>query len=69
MKYLLIVVFLTTPSQEVTLKTEYPTMLECFDAREQVVDFIGRPIVNYQSICVQKALRPGNQSEYESLQR
>jgi hypothetical protein len=27
-------------------------MDECFDARDRLVEVIGRPIVNYQAICV-----------------
>lgn len=31
----------------------YNNMDECFTAREIVVENIGRPIFNYQAICVQ----------------
>ena len=27
-------------------------MVECFDAREQLVQKVGKPIINYQAICV-----------------
>lgn len=30
----------------------YDTMDECFDARELLVHELGKPIVNYQAICV-----------------
>jgi hypothetical protein len=30
----------------------FGTMDECFDAREQLVEDIGRPIVNYQAVCI-----------------
>ena len=31
----------------------YDSMVECFDAREKLVDKVGKPIVNYQAICIQ----------------
>jgi hypothetical protein len=31
---------------------EYATMNECFAAREELIEEVGRPIVNYQAICV-----------------
>ena len=30
----------------------FGTMDECFDAREQLVEDIGRPIVDYQAVCI-----------------
>jgi len=30
----------------------FGTMDECFDARELLVQEIGRPVVNYQAICI-----------------
>jgi len=30
----------------------YKSMEDCFEAREQVVDKIGRPIQDYQVVCV-----------------
>lgn len=31
---------------------QYGSMDECFQAREQVVENVGRPIVNYQALCI-----------------
>lgn len=31
---------------------EYSKMDECFAAREELIEQVGRPIVNYQAICV-----------------
>jgi len=31
---------------------KYNSMAECFDERDKVVELIGRPIFNYQVICV-----------------
>lgn len=34
---------------------EFPLMNQCFDERELLVERIGRPIVNYQAICIHRA--------------
>ena len=36
----------------VTQEGVFDTMNVCFDAREQLVEQLGRPIVNYQAVCV-----------------
>jgi len=33
---------------------EFSSIDECFNAREHVIQEIGRPIINYQAICVIK---------------
>ena len=30
----------------------YSSMLQCFDDRDKIVEDIGRPIIDYQSICI-----------------
>lgn len=30
----------------------YSTMIECFEERDKVVKKMGRPIINYQVICI-----------------
>jgi hypothetical protein len=30
----------------------YNSMEECFEARELLVENVGRPIINYQAVCV-----------------
>jgi len=37
-----------------TKLAEYDTMEVCFEERQKVVKQLGRPIVNYQAICVRK---------------
>jgi hypothetical protein len=32
----------------------YDSMDGCFDAREKLVEAVGRPIYNYQAVCVTK---------------
>jgi hypothetical protein len=29
-------------------------MPECFDAREKLIETVGKPIINYQAICIPK---------------
>lgn len=50
----MVYVILGTDNAEVTTQGIYDTMDECFDAREQLIETIGRPIVNYQAVCVIK---------------
>ena len=52
MKWLLIYLTLTGDRVDVNKMGAYATMDECFDARERLVEVIGRPIVNYQAVCV-----------------
>ena len=52
MKWLLIYIALTGERVDVAKMGAYNTMDECFDARERLVEVIGRPIVNYQAVCV-----------------
>lgn len=33
------------------------SMAECFDAREKLVEELGRPIIDYQVICVPKKVQ------------
>lgn len=53
-KYVLIFILLTSDSYKTELVGEYNTMNECFEKREQLVEFMGRPIRNYQAICIIK---------------
>ena len=53
MEYILvIIVVLANGTAMGTNIATFPTMNECFEERELVVEDIGRPIVNYQVICV-----------------
>jgi len=52
MKWLLIYIALTGDRVDVNKMSAFNTMDECFDARDRLVEVIGRPIVNYQAICV-----------------
>jgi hypothetical protein len=36
---------------------EYATMNECFDKREIFIEEKGRPIYNYQAVCVPNTMR------------
>ena len=52
MIYILFLIELAGTSYTVTPVAPFNTMDECFDAREQLVEDIGRPIVNYQAVCI-----------------
>ena len=52
MKWLLIYIALTGDRVDVNKMAAFNSMDECFDARERFVEVIGRPIVNYQAVCV-----------------
>jgi hypothetical protein len=52
MSYLLFLIILTTNGFDVQVVDTFETMDDCFVAREQIVQQIGRPIENYQSVCI-----------------
>lgn len=54
MKWILVYIVLTTDFAKLETYETYDTMPECFDAREQLVDTVGKPIINYQVICIPK---------------
>jgi len=52
MIYVLVLIGVLNSTAEVETLGTFTTMQECFQAREQVVESIGRPIINYQAVCV-----------------
>ena len=56
MKWFLFVILLNVDNTSKVLQDEvsYSTMVECFEARELEVKVRGRPIKNYQVVCVEK---------------
>ena len=38
----------------------FKTMDECFTARDRAIEELGRPIINYQAVCVAKELKGEN---------
>ena len=53
MKWILIWISLNSHPLHTMAEVErYSSMVECFDAREQLVERVGKPIINYQAICV-----------------
>lgn len=53
MKWILIWIALNPHPFHTTVELgRYETMRECFDAREKTVNRVGKPIINYQVICV-----------------
>lgn len=55
MTWLLFIITLTFDGPIYEYEGAYLTMDECFDAREIIVEEYGRPIINYQAVCVAKA--------------
>lgn len=53
MKYILFLL-LVNPSPQSAVMGEYTSMDKCFEDRDIVVERIGRPIINYQVVCVIK---------------
>jgi hypothetical protein len=54
MKWILIYITLSSDFGKMASYGEYNTMEQCFDAREKLIEVVGRPIVNYQAVCVIK---------------
>ena len=54
MKWVLVYIALTADFAKLATYGTYDTMPECFDAREQLVESVGKPIINYQVICIPK---------------
>jgi len=52
MIYILVLIGVLNSTAEVQTLGTFTTMDQCFDAREKVVESIGRPIINYQAVCV-----------------
>jgi hypothetical protein len=50
--WVLTLVIVTINGLGVVQQGTYETMNECFDAREKLVLELGKPIVNYQAVCV-----------------
>lgn len=54
MEYILVVIVLLSNGHE-TREVAYPDQDTCFEAREYVILEYGRPIINYQAVCIPKA--------------
>jgi len=54
MTWILVALFVSGPSLQAQAVDQYDTMQECFAARESLVKQLGKPIVDYQAICVAK---------------
>lgn len=52
MTWILVLIVVLNTEIEAQKINHYSTMSDCFSAREQVVEDIGRPIIDYQVICV-----------------
>ncbi len=54
MTYILLLISLVNGNFELTTVQQFDKMDDCFGGREVLIKSIGRPIVNYQVICVIK---------------
>lgn len=55
MTWILFIILLNIDeSASITKLAEFNTMDKCFAERQNVVKQLGRPIVNYQAICILK---------------
>lgn len=66
MKYILFIL-LVNPTPQTGVIGEYSSMDGCFEARDTVIERIGRPIINYQAVCVIKGENHGFISTNESI--
>jgi len=58
MKWILVYLTVALGEPSIDAYAEYDSMNECFDEREFLVESIGRPIVNYQAVCIQQIDEP-----------
>lgn len=58
MVYELILIIASLQGHQSVSMGIYDTMDECFNSREAIVKIIGRPIINYQAVCLIEQ-RPG----------
>lgn len=54
MSWILITILLTIDGVSTETVDVYDNMDSCFDARDKLVEEWGRPIINYQILCVGK---------------
>lgn len=52
MKYILFLIEITTNGVDISNHGSFDEINLCFDKRELLVEEKGRPIVNYQALCI-----------------
>ena len=52
LKFIFVLIVLNSPTEAVVYTAPFAKMDECMEYREGVVEHIGRPIENYQAICI-----------------
>jgi len=58
MTWILFVIFVNGSQYYVQPDSVYQEMESCFARREQIVEEVGKPIINYQAVCI--AVDQGN---------
>lgn len=54
MKWALVLILFSDGTSVMGTISEHDSMTACFDAREKIIEEKGRPIINYQAVCVAK---------------
>jgi len=53
MQWVMFIIVLMSPHESAIKASEpYSSMDACFNARDEIIEEVGRPIINYQVICV-----------------
>ena len=63
MKWILVTILVFSQEEVTTVYSDpFPNMDSCFNERDSIIESFGRPIINYQAICVPyvKDYKPGN---------
>jgi len=55
MEWILFVIILTFDGPQYEMLGTFDSMEDCFEQRELVVKELGKPIINYQAVCVAKS--------------
>ena len=55
MEYLLLIISLNASTINLAQVANFETMDQCFTERDEIVELMGRPIINYQVLCLIKA--------------
>jgi hypothetical protein len=57
MYWSLVFIALNGANVDSSLLGQYKSMELCFDAREQAIEVIKRPIVGYQAVCIPQLIK------------
>lgn len=52
--YILVLITALTNNIKTEVMSIDPTMAECFEERDKLIEIYGRPIIDYQAVCIRK---------------